>query len=200
MTKKVLVQNHTFKEEALFVRESLKAELGIDIGSSRSHALIAACFGYNSKKAMLDDQKFNPSNPWLHIYFPNFDKIIDIIPRFKNVGLKVKDAEHVSRILHDALTPACSETGNRYDDNLPIGPVGPHQTRNDLKWVDPLWEGFNDKYFLCCCGGETIAYEKSYPDESCPLCEEQPFGQRIEYSDEDIMNMDIAEYFWNHQD
>lgn len=146
---------NAFKEAAAFIRQ----ELGSDeqpIGSSHAHQAIAAYCGYNSKKAFVDDEQHDFSEPstLLHIE-PDSEKLSQRIDAMKDTPLKEMPIDDIEQAIHAGLAPKCEITG---EHQLDIAPVYTDDTDKPDGWVSESEANENDEDYGHCtyCGPDYL--------------------------------------------
>jgi hypothetical protein len=158
------------KKAADYLRETSNREgISSDIGSSHAHMLVAAAFGYNSRKAMLDDPKGPSSkNQWLGREAGNIEKVREAIERMKNAPIRPDQAPVIARLIQDGLTPTCAECGEHDSRSSPLGYV---QSGDDADWICPRCASDDEQYGHCRCCGDDVLYPVEELDDQ-GLCSE----------------------------
>lgn len=144
------------KQAADHLREmNERMRLGSTIGSGHAHMLVAAYFGYNSRKAMLDAHKGpDVTNQWLSHEVGNVEKVKEAIGRMNNPPVQPNQALSIVGIIRDGLTPACLECDSHNARSTPLGHVEPG---DDADWVCIHCASDDEKYGHCpCCGGDVL--------------------------------------------
>ncbi len=141
------------KNAAQFLRMSL-ADRGVVLGSSHAHAAVAHWFGYNSKKALLDDNNFDLEDQNLFLHRTHhLCKLKARTVDMKGMPLQKVDMSEVAEIIFAGLAPECEISGKK---ELDIRPVG-YDSDNPDGWVSSRLAINNPDYDLCViCGPATI--------------------------------------------
>ncbi len=174
------------KQAADHLREESK-RLGASsvIKSGHAHMLVAAAFGYNTRKAMQDDPK-GPyfHDQWLSSEAGDVEKIKEVIGRMNGAPVQPEQAPLIAGIIQDGLTPACIECGTHSSHSEPLGLVEPG---DDSEWVCPSCARDEYQYGRCrCCGDDKIFRLEDLDDQG--LCKEHE-GE-FDYSQEELDDME----------
>lgn len=184
------------KSSAKFLREELQSD-GIELGSSHSHAIVAAALGFKSKKALID----SPDSPmnWDFDEYPslalcvddNRDQISDAIGKIREqVPIKEVDPSLLARIIQSGLTPACESCNSRSRFMFPVG--------YEIEITGWACQDCADSSLYSHCGfcGEGTLHAVSNLNEAgeCPV-----HAGESSYSDEELEDLEsLAEYIANH--
>lgn len=161
--------NTAFKEAVAFIRK----ELGTDehsIGSSHAHQAIAAYCGYNSKKALKDDDNYDFSDPSTALNIePDREKLDQRIEAMKDSNLKQLLLDDIEQAIYAALAPPCEVTG---EHQLDIVPVYTDDIDEPDGWVSEKIANENDEeYGYCTYCGSSYLY-RTYELNSAGECHE----------------------------
>ncbi len=106
-----------FKKAAEFVREQVPGTR-----SSHSHAVIAHALGYSSKKALLDDENLDRDDVNLVLHVSMHRETLEArIAAMGDTPLKQVGLDHLERVVHAALAPACECCEKKDLDITPLG-------------------------------------------------------------------------------
>jgi len=162
--------------------ESKRLGAGSEIKSGHAHMLVAAAFGYKSRKAMQDD----PKGPYFHDQWLNSDagdveKIKEAIGRMDNAPVQPEQAPLIASIIQDGLTPACIECGTHSSHSEPLGLVDPG---DESDWVCPSCARNKYQYGRCqYCGDDKLFRLDDLDDQG--LCKEHQGESDLSPEEED---------------
>ena len=155
------------KQAADYLRENGN-RLNAEIRSGHAHRLVAATFGYGSRKAMQDD----PNGPvldsqWLAQDANNIENLAATIVRMKDAPVQSSQAADIARIVQEGLTPVCRECGQHNVQSMPLGLL---QTGDDADWICPRCAKDEDQFGHCRCCGDDVLYPVDELDSQgvCP--------------------------------
>lgn len=123
--------------------------------SSHAHAAVAHSIGYKSKKALLDDEWFDHENPNLVLHVEwNQDMLSSRIAEMDgDTPLKRVSSQHIMRIIHAGLAPACEGCEEKH---LGIRPLG-YDEHDPEAWVCATCSSDEEEYGQCkYCGPEYL--------------------------------------------
>ncbi|NTV70125.1 MAG: hypothetical protein HGA71_08275 [Azonexaceae bacterium] len=165
--------------------ESKRLGASSEIKSGHAHMLVAAAFGYSTRKAMQDDPK-GPyfHDQWLGNEAGDIEKIKEVIGRMNGAPVQLDQAPLIASIIQDGLMPACIECGTHSSQSSPLGDVKPG---NDADWVCPSCAKDKFQFGRCrFCDSDVLHRLDDLDDQG--LCKEHK-GE-LDYSEEDLDDME----------
>lgn len=147
------------KEAVQFIREYVKSEYGVEIGSSHTHAAISGYLGYKSKKALLADNDGYPiEDEHVLLHGKTSDKSLsESVSRMQSSPLKDLPAHIVRELIETALTPSCERCGKK---TLKSSPVYTESDEDDPdgQVCDRCSSFHDDEYTTCTYCGPGVIY------------------------------------------
>ncbi len=138
------------KQAAEFLRDQISGT-----GSSHAHAAVAHAIGYKSKKALLDDEQLDRDNPNLVLQVEWNRSVLEnrISEMDGDTPLKHVSSQHLMRVIHAGLAPACESCEEKH---LGIRPLG-YEEDEPEGWVCSTCSSDEEEYGECkYCGPEYV--------------------------------------------
>tara|TARA_R110000772_G_scaffold73331_2_gene160360 strand:- start:4414 stop:4998 length:585 start_codon:yes stop_codon:yes gene_type:complete len=145
------------KEAADFIIKTFAAD-NRKVKPSHAHALISHCFGYNSKKAMIDDEDFlvDDEGNGLNAYDPDTKLVTERVAAMKSSPLKEVPVDYLVDVVYAGLAPPCECCGEKRLDIMPLG--DPDDGDDPKGWVSRQCASDDDDYGTCWCCGDHILH------------------------------------------
>ncbi|WP_075882046.1 hypothetical protein [Vreelandella massiliensis] len=145
------------KEAADFIIKTFAAD-NRKVKPSHAHALISHYFGYNSKKAMIDDGDcwVDDEGNGLDSYDPDLKHVKERVTAMKSSPLKEAPTEYLADVVYAGLAPPCECCGEKSLDIMPIG--DPYNGDTPEGWVSQQCASDDEGYGTCWCCGDHIIH------------------------------------------
>lgn len=144
------------KDAADFVTKIFAAD-NRKVKPSHAHALVAHYLGYNSKKAMIDDQDdwIDDEGNGLDSYSPDLKQIAERVAAMKSSPLKEAPVDYLADVVYAGLAPPCECCGEKSLDIMPLGDADIGGSPEG--WVSQQCASDDEDYGTCwCCGDDVI--------------------------------------------
>lgn len=144
-------QKDVVKEAAIFIKNHYEDQ-GETVQVSHAHALVSHALGYNSKKALIDDDSFFSDDENIVSNFDlDVDKVRDRLQSMKPNPLQSKDVDELMSVVRAGLAPPCECCGEKKLDITPLGDM----EDDPLGWVSSECAENSDDYGTCmyCTSG-----------------------------------------------
>lgn len=179
---------------ATHVKTTLE-NMGRDLAPSHAHELIAACMGFNSKKALIDSGAYDLHDQELGLTLqPDLPKLEEKMRKLRPDLFQIFTAPLLSRVIKTGLTPPCECCGYRLAAVVPI--TGRKRDIVDGWVCMHCVDRYGHAYGACHYCGEGIVYraETLNSKDECP----EHAGESNMDSQEEEDLESLAEYLHNH--
>lgn len=170
---------------AAFLRDYM-GKLGKNLASSHAHELTAAYMGFNSKKALIDSDQYDLSDPELVLSVsPDISKLEQQVRKLRPDLLQKLPVKGLAQVIKSGLTPPCECCGYHLSVVVPI--TDPSHRHVD-GWVCMHCVDRESSYKTCRYCGDDIIYRAHNvnSDDECP-----------EHAGESILNPEEEQGYWD---